>query len=91
MHRSIRVRESIPGATGLPAETSNDVSAAVPLKGEFAVAQVGLEASGLAVVVLNVVDSAGVTLLDGGRLLDGSGHGEAANQSDESSSELHDD
>lgn len=87
----IRIRESIPGAASFPAETSNDVSAAVPLEGELSSAQVGLEASGLAVVVLNVVDSARVTLLDGSRLLDGGSHGEAANQSDQSSSELHDD
>ena len=81
----------IPGAASGPAKTGNDVSAAVPLQRELASAQAGLEASGTTVVVLNVVDSTRVTLLDGSGLLNGSGHGEAANQSDQSSSELHDD
>ena len=81
------------GRTGLPAEAGNDVGAAVPLHGELASAKAGLEPSGAAVVVLGVVDSAGVALLDGhglGGTLDGGGDStKAANQSDESSGELH--
>ena len=81
------------GGTSLPAKASDDVGAAVPLHGELASAKAGLEPSGAAVVVLGVVDSAGVALLDGhglGGTLDGGGDStKAANQSDESSGELH--
>jgi hypothetical protein len=85
------LRDSIlPGTASRPTKTGNDISAAAPLEGELAGAQVVLEASGTTVVVLNVVDSTRVTLLNGGNLLDGSGKGKAANQSDQSSSELHD-
>jgi hypothetical protein len=80
----------LPGAASRPTETSNDISVATPLEGELASALVGLEASGTTVVVLNVVNSTRVTRLNSGDLLDGSGNGKAANQSDESSSELHD-
>lgn len=81
------------GRTGLPAEAGNDVGAAVPLQGVLAGAEVGLVTSSSAVVVLVVVDSTRVALLDGeglGGILDGSGDStKAANQSDESSGELH--
>jgi hypothetical protein len=81
------------GRTGLPAETHDDIDAAVPLHGELAGAKVGLVAASGAVVVLVVVDATWVALLDGhglGDILDGSGDStKAANQSDESSRELH--
>jgi hypothetical protein len=82
------------GRTSLPAKTSNDISAAVPLQGELASAKVGLVAGSATVVVLVVVDAARVALLDGDGLgssiLDGSSDStKAANQSDESSGELH--
>lgn len=81
------------GRTSLPAEAGNDVGAAVPLQGVLAGAEVGLVTSSSAVVVLVVVDSTRVALLDGeglGGILDGSGDStKAANQSDESSGELH--
>jgi hypothetical protein len=81
------------GRTGLPAKAGNDIGAAVPLQRVLASAEVGLVASSSAVVVLVVVDSARVALLDGeglGSILDGSSEStKAANQSDESSRELH--
>jgi hypothetical protein len=81
------------GGTGLPAEAGNDIGAAVPLQGVLASAEVRLVASGSTVVVLVVVDSTRVALLDGeglGSILDGSSEStKAANQSDESSRELH--
>jgi hypothetical protein len=81
------------GRTGLPAKTDDDIDAAVPLHRELAGAKVGLVAASGAVVVLVVVDATWVALLDGhglGDILDGSGDStKAANQSDESSRELH--
>ena len=81
------------GRTSLPAKTSNDIGAPVPLQGVLSSAEVGLVASGSTVVVLVVVDSTRVTLGDGdglGGILNGSGDStKAANQSDEGSSELH--
>ena len=81
------------GRTSLPAKTNDDIDAAVPLDGELAGAKVGLVAARGAVVVLVVVDATRVALLDGhglGDILDGSGDStKAANQSDESSGELH--
>jgi hypothetical protein len=83
----------LPGRTGLPAKTDDDIDAAVPLHGELAGAKVGLVAASGTVVVLVVVDATWVALLDGhglGDILDGSGDStKAANQSDESSRELH--
>lgn len=93
VHFAIGSRMSLPGAASAPTKTSDNVSAAVPLQRESTGIEVVLEASGGTVVVLNIVHATGSTLGEGdwlGSLLNGSGNGtKAANQSDQSSSELH--
>lgn len=93
VHLAVGSRMNIPGAASAPAKTGNNVSAAVPLQRESTGVEVVLEASSGTVVVLNVVHATGSTLSEGdwlGSLLNGSGNGtEAADQSDQSSSELH--
>jgi hypothetical protein len=93
LQTGLRVQVHIPGAASVPTDTCNDIGVATPVQGEGTSVQVVLEPSGGAVVVLNVVHSTRSTLGKGdvlGSLLNGSGHGtKAANQSDQSRSELH--
>lgn len=85
-------QDKIPGGACGPAKASNNISVAIPLEGEGASVQVGLESSRPSVVVLNIVQSAG-TLLNGdwlSSLIDRSSHGtKAADQSNKGGSELH--
>lgn len=85
-------KSSVPGRAGLPAETSNNVSVAAPVEAELARVQVGLESSSTTIVVLDIVEATS-TLVESHRLGNllhrGSQSTEAANQSDESSRELH--